>query len=702
MKLPLLLSLTPWLAQAASKVHTGFNYGAFWGEEANVKRKADFLDGFNLAKNLSTNISFDSARLFTCRTGGTLDEPTEAFDAAVETKTNLLLGFWITPGKRGEPPDENVKNELAALEKGFQKHGQALSDLIIGLSIGNEDIYRWNDTAESGVAGDIVLQTIDKVKKAIAASSFAKYMEDKPIGHVDTAQHALVDNTDFIGVTAYPYWHRDDIKDARTSFHGSLESVKQHVGNTPVWIAEMGWPYGGPPQGNAVASAENMQNFWTEVGCSVFGTYTTFWFELLQDSTADQPDWGLIDAASRQPRIKDLNCPAAFPSALATPPTSSQVPPTAISNIQTISLISMPFPSQSLVPTLPSSNSPVVEISMPVPASAADLASTMKSTIHVNTTVYITVQPTPPSPNPSLIDVQEVTIKITTTVHVNSIPSPSQTPIPKGTPYCVTVADVYRDGKLVTVAGGPAGPDGKCSTPPTYNGFPYATSDPSVQPTHVSIDTSLCVTMADIDRNGHSVPVAVGPADPDGECSSAPTYNGWPYVVTQATSVPQIPRKSGETVSVPLSTIVVSPSSQTKNIPTISSSTSSPSMSPPSLTPSAPLSSQASVISTPAIVPTSNKAVQSILSSVHPYCQRKLSKRSQPSAASPLSAPPTSLSPTTVIPRITLSLPRSTGSLRGFNWPKPSAKSSAKPSATPQQRRWLWLLRNGEEHGGHV
>ena len=89
------------LAQAASKVFTGFNYGAFWSLESNVKKKADFLDGFNLARNLTTDIPFDSAHLFTCKAAGTLNEPTEAFDAAVDSKTNLLLGFWITPGQKG-------------------------------------------------------------------------------------------------------------------------------------------------------------------------------------------------------------------------------------------------------------------------------------------------------------------------------------------------------------------------------------------------------------------------------------------------------------------------------------------------------------------------------------------------------------------------------------------------------------------------
>lgn len=427
MKLHLLL-LAPWLAQAtmpASKIYTGFNYGAFWGDPGNAKRKADFLDGFNLAKNLSTSIPFDSARLFTCKTQDTVDDPTEAFDAAVETKTNLLLGFWISPGNRNESPDENVKNEMAALEKGFHKHGQSLADLVIGLSVGNEDVFRSNTSTGIGFARDVVSQTIRDVKKQIAASSFASYMKDKPIGHVDTAQYAVVDNADFLGLTAYPYWNKQKIADASSSFQGSLEDVKQRAENTPVWIAEMGWPYGGVQQGDAVASPENLQKYWTEVGCLMFGKYTTFWYELLSDATADQPDWGLLDSVTHQPRIKNLTCPGALPSVPGSLPGSSQPPPPAppaASSIQPNPPTANPLPSQSLSPVPPSSIIPGVETSALVPSSDADSTTKIESTVYVNTAVYITVQPTSPPLVFSSTNIEDLTITFTSTAFVHPDP----------------------------------------------------------------------------------------------------------------------------------------------------------------------------------------------------------------------------------------------------------------------------------------
>ncbi|KAF1847532.1 glycoside hydrolase family 17 protein [Cucurbitaria berberidis CBS 394.84] len=674
-KLHLLILLAPWLAQAASKIYTGFNYGSFWGVEANVKQKADFLDGFTLAKNLSAHTRFDSARLFTCRAGGTLNEPTGAFDAAVEAKTNLLLGFWITPGNRGDAPDENVKNEMTALEKGFQKHGQALADLVIGLSVGNEDIYRWKDTAESGVAEDVVSQTIDKVKKAIAASSFAAYMKDKPIGHVDTAKHAVVKNADFIGMTAYPYWNKESIGDARISFHGSLENVKQRAGNTPVWIAEMGWPFNGPQIGAGVASAENVQKFWTEVGCSVFGLYTTFWFELLKDSTADQPDWGLIDAASRQPRIKDLSCPGAFPGVSASTPANSYLPPTPAPTDQPSSTTLATSPSQSVAPMPPSSNQPSVGTLMPDVPSTANSTSKVAGTTHITTTVSITVRPAPPTPiqlsGAVEIMTEIITVTITSTHYNKRTPSPSQTPIPNDRPWCVTVVDLDRNGNLVTVAGGPAGSDGKCSTPSTYNGFPYITSGTPVEPTHVPIGSPWCVTMADVDRNGRPLPVAAGPAGADSKCRTAPTHTGWPYVGSQTTVVSNMPEKSTDA-------------------PALASL-------PPSPVPPVSPSSEAVVSSTTLAVSTSMQPEQSFSSSVHPYCQRKLSGSSQSSAALPPSVPPAH----PLLPSHTSAIVPTTSS-RAMNDANLPAFSFPRPPTTPKQRRWLWFLRAREVRGREI
>jgi len=275
------------LAQATN-IYTGFDYGAFWGQRHEApKTYDDFFQGFSLAQNLTSPIKFDSARLFTCKVHGG-SRPTDAFDAAVVTRTSLLLGFWISGGVL----ETVIQSEMSALAQGFEKHGQALADLVIGLSVGSEDIYRFSqhDPTKPGLSEAEVIRAIKIVKENIQASPFAKYMKNKPIGHVDTAQFAIVDGAEFYGMTAHPHWHNDTIAMGRKSFTETLEGVKQRAGNTSVIIGEMGWSFEGAQREQAVASVDNMQAFWTEMGCLVVGKHTTFWFELVRDAELDQPD----------------------------------------------------------------------------------------------------------------------------------------------------------------------------------------------------------------------------------------------------------------------------------------------------------------------------------------------------------------------------------------------------------------------------
>ncbi|KAH8724372.1 glycoside hydrolase superfamily [Phaeosphaeriaceae sp. PMI808] len=503
-RLIIILPLLFTLAQAASGVYTGFNYGSFWGVGSNVKQAADFQESFNFAKNLSSKIPFNSARLYSCKTHGTDDEPTGAFDAAVKTKTNLLLGFWISPAKRDGPFDNMIKNELSALEKGFAKHGQALADLVIGLSVGSEDIYRQSNTKEPGVAASDVSEAIKQVKRNISASPFAQYMKGKPIGHVDTAEHAVVLGADFYGMTAYPYWTKEPIEQAKKSFHGSLEDVKQRAGNIPVWIAEIGWPFEGEQKEAAVASKDNLQKFWDEVGCSVVDMYTTFWFQLIKDSEINQPDWAILDATTHKPRI-NMRCPeeSDSPSVSAAPGSGAPVSPSISIETKTspTTLSTLPSPNQTIMasprsqensPTLGASTLAATFTKPNQSTSTVHVLTTSTATIHpepsssdieIETTITTTVtsiktvEPIPPSSKSELIDGPATSpIKVPQEV----TPTPSPIVIPGDRPWCVTVADIAWDGQHVPIAGNPAGADGKCTSPPTYTGLPYAPSPSTV------------------------------------------------------------------------------------------------------------------------------------------------------------------------------------------------------------------------------
>jgi glucan endo-1,3-beta-D-glucosidase len=174
------------LTFASAAVHTGYNVGAFWGDPWNCKKKADYLDMFNYAKTIQTPVPLDTARLFTSVQCNTQNNPIEAFDAAVETGTKLLLGFYLSAPKNATPgqptnAEQNaaqLQHELDALKKGFEKHGQKLADLVIGLSVGNEDIFNWeNKNSAVGASTETIQANFDKVRDTFNGAPLSDLME---------------------------------------------------------------------------------------------------------------------------------------------------------------------------------------------------------------------------------------------------------------------------------------------------------------------------------------------------------------------------------------------------------------------------------------------------------------------------------------------------------------------------------------------
>ncbi|PSN74612.1 glycoside hydrolase, partial [Corynespora cassiicola Philippines] len=301
----LILLLQTVLLDAAS-IHTGFCVGAFWGTAQTPKTKADFLRQFTLAKNLpNVPVSFNSVRLFTSQQHNTKGTPSEAFEAAIETNTTLLLGFWASA----------FEYEKVALGAAFAKHGKKLADLVVGISVGNEDILRNQPDCKQAPDNKPCVegQSPENIKKMIRETEiwlkqdFSDLFEERlPVGHTDTAAFAILDHVDYNGATIYPYWHGDKVEDANQSFFQTLDDLASRSGEIPVWITETGWPYAGPNSMAAIANSKNAQEYWKTVGCSIFGKYNTWWFQLESDST-DGPDWGIIDAQTQKPRF-DLSC----------------------------------------------------------------------------------------------------------------------------------------------------------------------------------------------------------------------------------------------------------------------------------------------------------------------------------------------------------------------------------------------------------
>ena len=323
---PLLTAFAACFSTAYSQFQ-GFNYGSTNTDSSPVTLD-QFTDDFTTAKALAgTNNAFTSARLYTCIQAGTTNTPSDAFQAAINTNTSLLLGLWASAGL------ENINNEIAALTTFLDgSNGQALAKLIAGISVGSEDLYRISPTGiinKSGVGAspDDITDYIGRVKTAIASTP----AKSAPVGHVDTwtawvnsSNDAVITASDFIGMDAYPYFQNtmaNAIGNGYSLFDAAFEATVGAAGDKPVWVTETGWPVSGDTSRDAVPSSENAQTYWDQVGCGLlFGKTNTWWFTL-QDSfpTTPNPSFGVVGTTLSDTPLYDLSCSGVSTSASSIP-----------------------------------------------------------------------------------------------------------------------------------------------------------------------------------------------------------------------------------------------------------------------------------------------------------------------------------------------------------------------------------------------
>ena len=304
------------LAASVASVHAlskGFNSGST-KTDGTPKSYSDFAAEFKKAQNLPGTSGWNGIRLYTMIQGGTTDDPIAAIKAAIETKTEMLLGLWASAG------EETIKNELSALSNALDTYGSEFADLVVGISVGSEDLYRNSETGMTNDAGvgvdpDIIVDYIKRTRKAISGTA----LSDSPIGHVDTwdawqngTNSEVVDNCDWLGMDTYPFFEyqkSNSIKNAEQLFYDALDITEAAAGGKDVWITETGWPVSGESQGDAVPSTENAETYWQEIACALEGKYHVFWYTL-QDANTDpsNPSFGIIGSdISSQPKY-DLSC----------------------------------------------------------------------------------------------------------------------------------------------------------------------------------------------------------------------------------------------------------------------------------------------------------------------------------------------------------------------------------------------------------
>lgn len=299
---------------SVSAVSTGFNYGAN-NADGTFKFQADYEKEFTTAQGLVGASGFSSARLYTMIQGGSsTNEPIQAIPAAIKTKTTLLLGLWASGG------DGPFKAELTALESAIKQYGSAFTDLVVGISVGSEDLYRDSAQGKSANAGlGVDAATVSGYITSLRSAIKGTALEKAPVGHVDTwtawvdgSNSAVISACDWIGVDAYPYFQNtmtNDIGQGKYLFEKALSDTKNAVGSKDIWITETGWPVSGKTENLGVPSLANAKAYWDAVACPRIGKVNMWWYTL-EDThgSTPNPSFGLVGYPLSTTPLYDLSC----------------------------------------------------------------------------------------------------------------------------------------------------------------------------------------------------------------------------------------------------------------------------------------------------------------------------------------------------------------------------------------------------------
>ncbi|KAF5016620.1 hypothetical protein F66182_11645 [Fusarium sp. NRRL 66182] len=244
--------------------------------------------------------------------GGTPNQPISAIPAAIKTKTTLLFGLWAS--------GDGFGNEIAALRNTIDQYCGQIDDLVAGISVGSEDLYRISPTGlrnneNPGTGPDVLVNYIKQTRDVIKGSC----LESIPVGHVDTwtayanaSNKAVIEACDWLGMDAYPYFEdtkNNPVSEGANLFKAAWNEVKAVAKGKEIWVTETGWPVSGKTFGQAIPSTENARTYYESVGCPMFGDVNVWWYTL-QDSAPQTPNpsFGVIGSKLAKKPLYDLSC----------------------------------------------------------------------------------------------------------------------------------------------------------------------------------------------------------------------------------------------------------------------------------------------------------------------------------------------------------------------------------------------------------
>ncbi|KAJ0398178.1 hypothetical protein P43SY_000547 [Pythium insidiosum] len=163
----------------------------------------------------------------------------------------VWLGMWVGNTTR------TFDRELTQL-KNLALEGLLTSDLIAGVNVGSEVLYR-NDTTP-----EVLLGNMKKVKDFLSTQGIKA-----PVSITDTLGELyknpkVIEAVDVVTLNQFPFWNKVDVEHAVTDMEAAMQSFANVTKDKPIVITETGWAHGGSDSRASKASPENAARYMKE------------------------------------------------------------------------------------------------------------------------------------------------------------------------------------------------------------------------------------------------------------------------------------------------------------------------------------------------------------------------------------------------------------------------------------------------------
>lgn len=215
-------------------------------------------------------------------------------DIACPLGMKLLLGVY-----EFDPAADNCSTwcntaraqQVSAAIASVKKYNVGGKKCIIGIVVGNEDIYNWNFTTPNTLVQQHISEDLTTIKNGLLSNpvplSTAQQdgallmLAKSPASTFDP--YGIIPKLDFVGANIYPYWSPEQPaypSPSQTQFRNRYLAVKA-VYSKPVTVTEEGWPsqYNDGQNPNASLANEKAYYAWW-LSRATTDTFDSYYFAL--------------------------------------------------------------------------------------------------------------------------------------------------------------------------------------------------------------------------------------------------------------------------------------------------------------------------------------------------------------------------------------------------------------------------------------